>query len=175
MASLSEVLKIARASRNQFNHWLDVAKVLRTRYAKTAPGVARDLTLKNAIEISFMSALARAGLDAADAAAETGHLIKKWKIGILSPLMVINPTTKARYEFSTTDLSLHQLRHPIPDATSIEESGGGWVGDEQSHPASELHVIDFRAILKRLSPLFPGDQFVVQTFDSDAKSGGRIG
>jgi hypothetical protein len=61
MPSLAKALEEHETTRDAFNGWIRNG-ALSTDFS-TSPGVRRDLTRENAIEIGFMAALARAGVD----------------------------------------------------------------------------------------------------------------
>lgn len=158
MVGLAPVLDAAHISRNQFNDWMGLlrrsTKLLRTKFRATEPGVARDLSLENAIEIGFMAAVVRAGKSAEGAVPLVSEWIAQEKVGKLKQFIVFNQLTGESFEFDNFG-RFHQLFGGIPD---FEDDTG--YSDRDRKPtktATQVSIIDRGRIVADMKDLFRGE------------------
>ena len=76
--SLAELAALSGASTFDIQHWLNRLS-LTTRYAKTTQGKAQKFNRDNAVEISLIARLVRAGMAPAMAAERVKLLFKQWE------------------------------------------------------------------------------------------------
>jgi hypothetical protein len=88
MPTLSDALRAHDASRDSFNNWLRKGS-LRTDFA-TAPGVARQLSRENSLEIGFMAALERASVPFNHRSSLAENWLRKARAGRLPAMVVVD-------------------------------------------------------------------------------------
>lgn len=154
MVALTPTLKAAGISRNQFNQWAGLMRnsdrIFQTRFKQTDPGVARDLSFENALEVCLVAAGVRAGLDARDAAVRAGGWIKAHKAGKLPPMIALNPASAQELPIGDPGRPLNSLHGMLPD-----RAPAGWRGDPAViDAASVLAIINLTEIVRRTEALF---------------------
>jgi hypothetical protein len=160
MIALTPVLEVAAVDRNSFNDWMGIsrpsAKVLRTKFRKTSPGVARELSRENALEVGFVGALVRAGLRPADAAKLVIAWIEEERTGTLLPLFALNPVTGEGLAFSNSNIGFLDLRLALDEAV---EGDAGYAGEGKrtTRVAMQVNIIDRSQIVADVDTLFNGE------------------
>lgn len=155
MIALTPVLEAAAVDRNSFNDWMGIvrpsARALRTKFRKTSPGVARELSRENALEIGFVAALVRAGLHPVDAAKLAGAWIEEEKAGTLHPLFALNPVTGQGLAFSDSNIGFFDFRAALSD-----DDAAGYAGEEKpaTKYATQINIIDRSQIVADMQALF---------------------
>lgn len=151
MASLTEALRVAGATRNDFNYW-DKLGLFTSSWAPTKPGVARELTRPNALELAFIKAQARVGLPLQLAAERAGVWLRLVDEPLFPPFHALNPLTGMGHDFSNTSIELSALAGPLGDPGGDEE---GWEGDKPL-PLT-FSFINRAEIVRRVDALFAGE------------------
>ena len=171
--TLSEVLPIAKCSRDDFQNWRR-RDGFSTELPPTKAGVAQELTRENALELSFVSVLTSAGYEPAEAKREAARWVKEEAQGTLAQAWATNPLSarrlpgriagvrKAADRRSLSADAINSLWIDLPD--QIES---GWVGEadkNEAQRATALVLIDRAEIVRRVDQLFAdaaADQLVV--------------
>jgi hypothetical protein len=148
MPSLTEALNNARTTRNAFNYWMREG-ALKTEYAETTPGVARELSYENTLEIAFVAALTRAGLTPIDAGERAQQMITYAKEGVLPAFYVLNPITGGAYHFDDLGADLRALTNPLRE----QRPSSGWSQDHEGEGLTQIAIINCREIERRVESL----------------------
>jgi hypothetical protein len=76
MTTLSSVLREFGCTRSAYEYW-SAKKYLKTKFHETTQGASREASRDNAIEVSLMTALTKAGIHPYDAQTVTRDLLKE--------------------------------------------------------------------------------------------------
>jgi hypothetical protein len=153
MALLTEVLGVARTTRNAFNYWMREG-VLRTEFEETTPGVARELSQDNALEIALVAALTRAGLDPAIAGQSAASIMAEYAgRKIKRPFYILNPYTGFGYLFGSLDTEMRTLLSPLRE----NSPGAGWSSDHEGEGVTQFAVVNCGEIVRRVDALFQAE------------------
>src|SRR5690349_1061069 len=73
MVTLPEVLTIVQCTRDDFNNW-HRRGILSTKFPKATAGIPRVVTRENALELAFLAALVKCGIEPLAAS----HEVQRW-------------------------------------------------------------------------------------------------
>lgn len=156
MPSLSEVLAVAGATRNEFNYWYRNGH-LSTRYATADVGVARDLTRANGLELAFMGVLTTHGIEPHLAKRIVAEWVRLAEAGEALGYWLRPDTAPEAQALDEDDASTRTLAELM---ALEEEPAGGWSADPSSHTPPRapraLLVINRDEIVAQVDQLFPG-------------------
>src|SRR6266498_1808738 len=121
MVFLSDVLRVTGTTHNAVNYWRKRG-YLKTKLAKTTPGVAREISRANALEIGFMSALTSMRMHPSKAATVVASWMKAEREGTLlqKPINIWRQGAT-----STLALSTEHFRESFPyvPGSALTEQG----------------------------------------------------
>lgn len=142
---MKTVLQVSGSTRDAVNKLMERVG-LSTPVPEAAPGVAREFSRANVLEISFRVALMRGGVSAAEAAALAAEWVAKESAGKLAAYWAANPRDVFGHglrgctlDFSAGETTAADLAALLPDSPM-----------DQSEPAATLVVINRAEIVRRV-------------------------
>jgi len=170
MASLTEVLRIARTTRNAFNYWRR-AGLLSTPFKETTAGVAGDLTRSNALEVALMASLIATGFSPK----QTKKIVAEWlraeAVGELPSIVAhlqYSPNTPDHIPLLgiSDEKDIDKIAYLLggiteknfPEHWKDQATFGTYLIDEDAAPApsaTAFAIIRLAEIVNRVDELFP--------------------
>jgi hypothetical protein len=154
MKSMSQVLKVARTTRDAVNKWQDRGQ-LPVELPATTAGVTRLVDERTALGLAFMAALTRLPVSTKMAGYLAGEWLRQFESGSIEPLWIWNlegdPVVDAA-EWSDLEIPL-SLIGEISRGRRVKGKMGGYEV-VLPVPETEIAIVNRREIIRRVQALF---------------------
>jgi hypothetical protein len=157
MPSLAEALEEHETTRDAFNGWIRNG-ALSTDFS-TSPGVRRDLTRENAIEIGFVAALARAGVEMKYRRGLTEIWLRCLREDKLPQIVAFDRERVGNLAFAHFGIRLNDIfwRLAKPKSGFVPDKDDTWPHPKEGRLPTDIVVINLEEIVRRTDELFDAE------------------